>query len=58
MATWRTATSAIEMLVMSGPERPTDEAARRRRVVRTALLFGAIAFAIYAAFIASGVIGR
>jgi hypothetical protein len=46
------------MLVMSGPERPTDEAARRRRVVRTALLFGAIAFAIYAAFIASGVIGR
>ena len=43
---------------MSGPERPNDEAARRRRVVRTALLFGAIAFAIYAAFIASGVIGR
>jgi len=47
------------MLAMSGPERPTDDAAqRRRRAVRTALLFGAIAFAIYAAFIASGVIGR
>jgi len=44
---------------MSGPERPTDELAqRRRRAVRTALVFGAIALAIYIVFILSGVIGR
>jgi len=34
-----------------------DEAARRRKgVVRTALLLGAVALAIYAAFILSGVL--
>ena len=44
---------------MSGPERPTDELAqRRRRAVRTALVVGGIALAIYVAFIMSGVIGR
>ena len=37
----------------------TDELAlRRKRAVRTAAVVGAIAFAIYVAFILSGVIGR
>ena len=35
-----------------------DAALRRRRAVRTAVIVGAIAVAIYVAFIASGVIGR
>ena len=44
---------------MSGPDRPTEELAqRRRRAVRTAMVFGGIALAIYLVFIASGVIGR
>ncbi len=44
---------------MSGPDRPDEELTqRRRRAVRTALLFGGIALAVYIAFIASGVIGR
>ncbi|MGJ4730904.1 hypothetical protein [Luteimonas sp. SDU101] len=44
---------------MSDPQRSPDELAqRRRRAVRTALVVGAIALAIYVAFIASGVIGR
>ena len=33
-------------------------AQQRRRVVRTAVVAGAIAFAVYVAFILSGVIGR
>lgn len=45
---------------MSEKRTPTDDDAlarkRRRSVVRTALLFGAIALAIYIAFIASGVL--
>ena len=44
---------------MSGPERPTDDAAqRRRRAVRTALLFGGIAVAVYLGFLLTGVVGR
>ncbi|WP_187471125.1 hypothetical protein [Luteimonas viscosa] len=41
------------------PPRPDDDTAlRRRRAVRTAMVVGGIAVAIYIAFIASGVIGR
>ena len=41
---------------MTTPLRPTDDfAARRKRAVRTALVIGAIAVAIYIAFILSGV---
>jgi hypothetical protein len=41
------------------PQHDGDDAAlRRRRAVRTAVIVGAIAVAIYVAFIASGVIGR
>ncbi|MDH5832719.1 hypothetical protein [Luteimonas kalidii] len=48
---------AIEMA--PAPHNDGDDAAlRRRRAVRTALVVGAIAVAIYVAFIASGVIGR
>ena len=47
------------MLAMSGPDRNDQEfAQRRRRAVRTALVVGGIALAIYVLFIASGVIGR
>lgn len=35
----------------------TDAAARRRSVVRTALVMGGIALGIYIAFILSGVLG-
>ncbi|HEY5970435.1 MAG TPA: hypothetical protein VIT22_00445 [Pseudoxanthomonas sp.] len=42
---------------MSTPSRPADDAAaRRKRVRRTAWAIGAIAVAIYVAFIASGVV--
>ena len=41
---------------MTAPLRPTDDfAARRTRARRTALMIGAIAVAIYIAFILSGV---
>lgn len=41
---------------MTAPLRPTDDlAARRKRALRTALVIGAIAVAIYIAFILSGV---
>jgi hypothetical protein len=46
---------------MPGPQAPMTDAqiaARRRAARRTALVVGAIAVAIYIAFIASGVIGR
>ena len=42
---------------MNTPSRPADDvAARRKRVRRTALVIGAIAVAIYVAFILSGVV--
>ena len=42
---------------MNAPSRPADDvAARRKRVRGTALVIGAIAVAIYAAFIISGVV--
>ena len=41
------------------PTTPDDDTAlRRRRAVRTALVVGGVALAIYLAFIASGVLGR
>lgn len=41
------------------PTRPDDDPAlRRRRAVRTAIVVGAVALAIYVAFILSGVVGR
>ena len=40
---------------MNAPLPPDDFAVRRRRAVRTALVIGAIAVAIYIAFILSGV---
>lgn len=41
------------------PTRPDDDSAlRRRRAVRTAMVAGGIALAIYLAFILSGVLGR
>ena len=44
---------------MTSPTHTPDQAARRRKgVVRTALVLGAVALAIYVAFILSGVIGR
>jgi hypothetical protein len=47
------------MQVMTLTPRNDDELAqRRRRAVRTAAVVGAIAVAIYVAFILSGVIGR
>ncbi len=43
---------------MTVTQRPSDDAAaRRKRVLRTAWVVGAIAVAIYAAFILSGVLG-
>ena len=43
---------------MTAPLRPADDAAaRRKRVLRTAWVVGAIAVAIYVAFILSGVLG-
>lgn len=46
---------------MPDPQAPMTEAqiaARRRAARRTALVVGAIAIAIYVAFVASGVVGR
>ena len=44
---------------MAAPQQPDDDLApRRRRAVRTALILGGVALAIYIAFILSGVIGR
>ncbi|WP_272952444.1 hypothetical protein [Luteimonas marina] len=41
------------------PTTPHDDTAlRRRRAVRTAIVVGAVALAIYVAFVLSGVIGR
>ena len=43
---------------MTSPTHNHDQAARRRKgVVRTALVLGAVALAIYVAFILSGVLG-
>ena len=43
---------------MTVTQRPSDDAAaRRKRVLRTAWVVGAIAVAIYVAFILSGVLG-
>lgn len=43
---------------MNVPQRPTDDQAlRRKRAVRTAWVVGAIAVAVYVAFILSGVLG-
>ena len=47
------------MQAMAGPDDSRDELVqRRKRAVRTALIVGGIALAIYIAFILSGVIGR
>ncbi|HRO28018.1 MAG TPA: hypothetical protein PLD19_11375 [Luteimonas sp.] len=47
------------MLAMTRPPQDDERLAQqRRRVVRTAAVLGAIAVAIYVAFILSGVIGR
>ena len=44
---------------MKRPEAPTNVTpAQRSAAKRTALLFGLIAFAVYATFVMSGVIGR
>jgi CHASE3 domain sensor protein len=46
---------------MREPQAPMTDAqiaARRRAARRTALVVGAIAIAIYVAFVASGVVGR
>lgn len=43
---------------MNPPIENEEIQARRRRAVRTALVVGGIAAAIYIAFILSGVIGR
>ena len=44
---------------MSDPIRPVDDSAvRRKRAARTALVIGAIAVAIYIAFILSGVAAK
>ena len=43
---------------MVAPQHPSnDPAARRKRVLRTAWVVGAVALAIYVAFILSGVLG-
>ena len=43
---------------MTSPTHNQDQAPRRRKgVVRTALVLGAVALAIYVAFILSGVLG-
>jgi len=41
---------------MTAPDRSADHAARRKSVVRTALVVGGLAVAIYVAFILSGVL--
>jgi hypothetical protein len=42
---------------MTAPDRSTEDAAHRRKaVVRTALVIGGLAVAIYVAFILSGVL--
>lgn len=44
---------------MTAPRHDDDRLAQqRRRAVRTAIVAGAIAFAVYVAFILSGVMGR
>ena len=44
---------------MDAPKLPPEELAlRRRRAVRTAAIAGAIAFAVYVAFILSGVLAQ
>ena len=44
---------------MADPVRPADDLAlRRKRAGRTALVIGAIALAIYLAFILSGVVAQ
>ena len=40
------------------PDNPSDDAARRKAVRRTALWVAAIAVGVYVAFILSGVLGR
>jgi hypothetical protein len=46
------------MQAMTLPPATDEQALRRKRAVRTATIVGAIAAAIYVAFILSGVIGR
>ena len=41
---------------MTTPTHNQDETARRKGVVRTALVLGAVALAVYVAFILSGVL--